>query len=217
MGVAEESQDHREELAKGQAEREQLLSRTQALEGQVADLEAKLKQALEDTAAARSAADAARLETEGARNEMAQALDRSQNAKSEAQSLRERIDKMLDEHSSRRRARFLQAMRGKRSGQLEIISVAGSEQSKKIALELGALLNEAGWSQVKVSESEFRVRPPETYFVVHSQESMAEYAAGLALGLAIVDLMAVPAKVRANRSRPTGYLGLVVGTESGRQ
>ena len=39
---------------------------------------------------------------------------------------------------------------------------------------------------------------------------------GLALGLAIVDLMSVPAKVRANRSRPTGYLGLVVGTEAGR-
>ena len=139
-GVAEESRSHREQLAQGQSERERLLSRTQALEGQVADLEAKLKQALEDSAAARSAADAARQETEGVRGEMAQALDRSENAKSEAESLRDRIDKILDERAGRRRARFLQAMRGKRSGRLEIVSVAGSEALQENRIGTGGSL-----------------------------------------------------------------------------
>ncbi|MFQ5740983.1 MAG: hypothetical protein ACE5JX_18430 [Acidobacteriota bacterium] len=112
--------------------------------------------------------------------------------------------------SLRQRRKFLKAMEGKPAGELTLVAEAGNLESVSLAKELESLLKEAGWRPT-YAEATFRKPPQGLSFVVRSQQTMPESAVALSIGLAIIDLMPMPARVLINPSRPPGFLGIVVG------
>ncbi|HSR68722.1 MAG TPA: hypothetical protein VLU25_12360 [Acidobacteriota bacterium] len=171
------------EAGQDRAEVEQIRSQLAGLRQRNADLEARAEEA------------------EGAAEQAQAALAALQRAEEEQGAIPD------DEEE-----KFMRAMAGKPTGPVDIVAVAGLDDSRRTAEELQALMERAGWRQVQVREAQFQGVPEGLYMVVHSQETMPEYAAALAIGLAIIDLMPMPARVKTNEGKEPGYLGIVVGS-----
>ncbi len=101
------------------------------------------------------------------------------------------------------------ALTGKPSGDLTLVTIAGMPASARLAAELREVLEPLGW-EVQAIQGVFREPPPECIFVMHSRESVPPTASSLSVALALVQLMSLPIKVAPNPQRPPGYLGLIV-------
>ncbi|HSR53171.1 MAG TPA: hypothetical protein VLV83_20295 [Acidobacteriota bacterium] len=184
------------------------------LEEQIESLRAELRQSEEDARQARTRADQAQEEAAGLRTELDDLRQRAQGLETRAEDAEESAQEARLELQAAQEAeeeQFLKALRDKPSGPVDIVAVQGLEGSRETAAHLQSLLERAGWDQVQVREAQFEGTPEGIYFVVHSQQTMPEYAAPLAIGLAIVDLMPMPARVKANPGKSPGYLGIVIG------
>lgn len=112
--------------------------------------------------------------------------------------------------SQHQKEKLLRALEGKPAGSVTLVSVSGNSPSQQLSRELADTLKQAGWT-VELREGVFNEVPDGLYFVVQSQESMPQYTLQLAVGLAVIDLMPMPAKIRVNPQKPAGSLAIVVG------
>lgn len=164
----------------------------------------------EEAAQARRGLDDQRKDTEAARQEAAQKQSELAGALSELDDLKAAFAAQENPFSAQKRAKLLRALSDKSTGEVTVVSVAGNESSQSLAQGLQETLQKAGWTAI-LREGRFASQPEGLYFVVHSQESMPQFTLQLAIGLAVIDLMPMPAKIRVNPEKPPGSLGIVVG------
>ncbi|MEE8583331.1 MAG: hypothetical protein V3T83_00605 [Acidobacteriota bacterium] len=211
----------REDRAELENQANQAEQRRQGLAQEVEELEAALEdsrlqaqQAGEEAEAARRQRDAERRRANAALDDASQkqaALQRALSEPEDLKSARRTEAAQQGALSQRQREKLLRALSDKPSGEVTLVAVAGDADSNSLAKGLQEALTEAGWT-VAFRQGQFTSKPQGLYFVVHSQESMPQYTLQLAVGLAVIDLMPMPAKIRVNAKKPPGSLAIVVGS-----
>ena len=206
----------REDRAELENQANQAEQGRQELAQEVAQLEAALdesrlqaQQAGEEAEEARRQRDAQRGRADAALDDAAQKQAALQRALSELEDLKSAAQQGT--LSQRQRDKLLRALSGKPTGAVTLVAVVGDADSNSLAKGLQEALTEAGWI-VTFREGQFASKPQGLYFVVHSQESMPQYTLQLAVGLAVIDLMPMPAKIRVNAQKASGSLAIVVGS-----
>ncbi len=112
--------------------------------------------------------------------------------------------------TEREKQKLREALQGKPAGNITLISVSGSSESANLAADLDALLRRVGW-RTTIFEAVFQSPPEGLAFVVQNRQNMPQGLLPLSVGLTIIDLMPMPARVQLNPNRPPDFLGLIVG------
>ena len=139
---------------------------------------------------------------------LAQERDKWRNAASQPQPA-SRVRQPGGLLNAEQRAKFVQILKGSPTSSLTLITLAGSDTSRKLGNHLASMIAAAGWN-VEVVETPVESPPPSHTFVVQSQATTPETALSLSVALAIVEVMSFPPKVMFNPERPPGFLGLIL-------
>ncbi len=215
LQAAQESQAELEnQVHSAEQHRQELAQEVEELHAALKESRLKADQAAQEAGAALQQLDAERRRADAALDEATQSRAELAQANSELKDLKSARQAEVDQYgalSPRQREKLLKALSGKPTGSVALVAVAGETDSISLAQGLQETLTQAGW-RATLREGQFASKPEGLYFVVHSQESMPQFTLQLAVGLAVVDLMPMPAKIRVNAAKPPGSLGIVVGT-----
>lgn len=188
----------------------QLKQEVESLQASLEESRQKVRDLEEEASTARQERDAQRRRADQAQQQASQRQSELAGARADLDELRAAQAAQKQPFSEQKRNKLLHALSGKPAGEVTVVAVDGNESSQSLAQGLDETLQKAGW-KVVLRQGRFATEPEGLYFVVHSQESMPQYTLQLAVGLAVIDLMPIPAKIRVNPEKPPGSLGIVVG------